>query len=157
MLFRYIPDYTHSIYQSDFIVSSSMKPSLWNSMEKSIPFCFNTEIPGTTFPVLLAMNPSYQSICGTLSGNIIVRVVLKSKFLMNQTLQRHGGMFLFLSLRCQKTNILDIVCTSRGRSIPTLLCSASLLVRQGYGNTTCQKIPNGHSSSLAATEYSKCI
>ena len=56
-----------------------------------------------------------------------------------------------------KTNIFDVVHTSRGGSIPALLCTASLLVRQGYGNTTRQKISNGHSSSLAATEYSKCI
>ena len=98
MLFRYILDYTHSIYQSDFIVSSSMKPSLQNSMEKSIPFHFNTEIPGTTFPVLLVMNTSCRSICGTLSGNIIVRVVLKSEFLTNQTLQRHGGMLTYVPI-----------------------------------------------------------
>jgi hypothetical protein len=63
---------------------------------------------------------------------------------------------LFL-LEDDKTNILDLVRTSRGRSIPTLLRTAPLLVRQRYGNTTCQKIPNGHSSDLAATEYSKCI
>jgi hypothetical protein len=92
MLFRYILNYTHSIYPSDFIVSSSMKSSLRNSMEKSIPFRFNTEIPGTTFPVSSVMNPSCRSICGTLSRNIIVRVVSKSEFLTNQTLQRHGGM-----------------------------------------------------------------
>ena len=98
MLFRYIPDYTHSIYHSDLIVSSRMKLSLWNLMEKSIPFHFNTEIPGTTFPVSLAMNPSCWSICGTLSGNIIVRVVLKSEFLMNQTLQRHGGMLMYVPI-----------------------------------------------------------
>lgn len=64
---RYVLDYYKcSIYSSEFIVSSSMKKSLQNSMERSILFHFNIEIPGNTFPVLLAMNPSYRSICGTL-------------------------------------------------------------------------------------------
>ena len=80
----------YSIYPSDFIVSSSMKLSLRYSMENPMPFHFNIEIPGTTFPVLSVMNPSCRSTCGTLSRSIIVRVVSKIEFSTNQTLQSYS-------------------------------------------------------------------
>jgi hypothetical protein len=99
-------------YPSEFIVSSSTKKSLRNSMEKSILFRFNIEIPGSTFALSSPMNPSCRSICGTLSRNIIVRVFLKSNSSMNQTLQRHGGMLTYVPiLFSQKTTRLKICLT----------------------------------------------
>ncbi len=65
--------------------------------------------------------------------------------------------YFFFSQESTRTNTRNVVHTSQGRPISALLCTAPFLVRQGYGNTTCQKVSNGHSSSLAATEYSKCI
>ena len=90
-----------------------MKKSQQNLMEKSIISNFSTEIPGSTFPVLLKMNLLCLSTCGTPSRNIIVRVLLKSKYLTNQTLQRHGGTLTcvpnLISLGINETNILDVV------------------------------------------------
>ena len=86
------------INPSEFIVSSSVKKSLRNSMGKSILFRFNIEIPGSTFPVSSKMNPSCRSICGILSRNITVKVVSKSDFSTNQILQRHGGMLTYVPI-----------------------------------------------------------
>ena len=77
---------------SDSTVSSSTKKCLQNSMEKFIILHFNIEIPGSIYLILSMMNLLCRSTCGTLSRNIIVRVLSRSRFSMNQTPQRHGGM-----------------------------------------------------------------
>lgn len=58
----------------------------------------------------------------------------------------------FLSIIKLETNrpVQSLVWASWARSLSALLCTTSLLVRQRHGNTTCQKISNGHSSSLVA-------
>jgi hypothetical protein len=165
MLFRYVLVYKHSIYPSEFNCPSQFK-------HEEVTAEFNEEV--YTFPFqyrdpwqYISCLVSDESLMSVHMWNSVKKMYCEGNFeerLFDEPNTAETwwdvdvrSYYYFFLLEDNKTNILDVVRTSRGRSIPALLCTTPLLVRQGYGNTTCQKIPNGHSSGLAATEYSKRI